>query len=271
MPARVGEIIHEKRLFHFTPFVNLDLRCRSAEPIDLRGRMGKKGVATMVRGRGESRMEMAKEQDKGPTFQDLMQRIRAGDQRAAWELLDQYGAYLLHVIRQNLPARLRPKFDSTDFFQNVWASFFRQPQVFQRFDGPKDLLNYLRGMARNKLTMESRRRFGTAKYDVNRESSLDDVKSSSDGEGVRALQEPMDDRRPTPSYVAMVREQWDHWMARQSPQNQRVVDLRFRGASFDEIATELKINEKTARRVIESLVQELDPPPNEKPQLPLDG
>jgi len=211
---------------------------------------------------------MPPDDQEQPSFHHLMERIRAGDQQAAWELLDQYGAYLLHVIRQNLPSRLRSKFDSTDFVQNVWASFFRQPHIFQRLDAPKDLLNYLRGMARNKLTMESRRRFGTAKYDVNRESSLDDITSTQGAEGTPRHAEPADERHPPPSYVAMVREKWDQWMAKQSPQSQRVVDLRFRGASFDEIALQLKINERTARRVIESLVHELDPPTDENPQAP---
>lgn len=207
-------------------------------------------------------MEMARERERGPSFQELMERIRAGDQQAAWSLLDQYGTYLLHVIRQNLPVRLRSKFDSTDFFQNVWASFFRQPDVLHKFDGPKDLINYLRGMARNKLTMEARRRFGTAKYNVNRESSLEDLGGGARSDGGEARRpEPMDGRQPTPSYVAMVREQWDQWMSKQSTQNQRVVDLRFRGASFNEIASELNINERTARRVIESLLHELEPTP----------
>lgn len=196
-----------------------------------------------------------------------MQRVHDGDQQAAWELLDRYGTYLLYVVRQNLPSRLRSMFDSADFAQNVWASFFRQPDIFQQLAAPKDLLNYLRGIARNKLTMESRRRFGTAKYDLNRESSLDDVASAADGETSPKHAEPADGRYPPPSQVAMVREKWDQWVAKQSPQGQRIIDLRFRGASFNEIAAELKINEKTARRVIENLIRELDPPSDEGPQV----
>lgn len=204
----------------------------------------------------------------GSRFRDLMARIKEGDQQAAWQLLDEYGTYLLHVIRRHLPAQLRSKYDSTDFFQNVWASFFRKPDVFQRFDGPKDLLNYLRGMARNKLTMESRRRFGTAKYDVTREASLDDPRPETSRTETMPSLEPADSRQPAPSYVAMVREQWNQWMAKQSPQNQQIVDLRFRGASFDEIASQLKINERTARRIIDSLIHELSPAPEEQDSPP---
>lgn len=206
-------------------------------------------------------MEAPRDEQKSSRFRELMARIKEGDQHAAWQLLDEYGAYLLHIIRQHLPSQLRSKYDSTDFYQNVWASFFRQPQVFQRLGAPKDLLNYLRGMARNKLTMESRRRFATAKYNVNLESSWEGVQESAADDNEKVRLEPEDRRNPAPSYVAMVREQWNQWLAKQSPQNQQVVDLRFRGASFEEIATQLKINEKTARRVIESLIHELSPAP----------
>lgn len=208
-------------------------------------------------------MEATGDNRQSSRFRELMVRIQQGDQQAAWQLLDEYGTYLLHVIRRHLPAQLRSKYDSTDFFQNVWASFFRKPQLLQRFDGPKDLLNYLRGMARNKLTMESRRRFGTAKYDVNREASLENFGSASDRAGDMGAPDPADHRQPAPSHVAMVREQWNQWLAKQSPQNQQIVDLRFRGASFDEIATQLKINERTARRIIDSLIHELSPAPDE--------
>lgn len=199
-------------------------------------------------------MSAAGDQEQGPSFHELMERIRTGDQAAAWELLDTYGSYLMHVIRQNLPTRLRSKFDSTDFYQNVWASFFGQPEVFQRLDGPKDLLNYLRGMARKKLLMENRRRFQTQKYDMNKESSLDDAPPvDAHSEGAPAKKEPPDKRQSTPSQVAMVREEWDQWMSKQTLVHQKVVALRFKGLSFEQIAQELRISERTARRVIDQL------------------
>lgn len=206
--------------------------------------------------------------DREGNFHELMNRVREGDSNAAWELLDRYGRYVLHVIRQNLQPQLRSKFDSTDFYQNVWASFFAHPGMLQRFSTSKEFLGYLAGMAKNKLKMENRKRFNTKKHNVNKESSLESVAPSHDESPSKTHAEPMDAGVPTPSYVAMVREEWDQWMAQQSKQSQKVVELRFRGASFDEIADELHINEKTARRVIDSLIGRLGPPEDveEKPK-----
>ena len=193
------------------------------------------------------------------SFHALMQRVRDGDQEAAWTLLDTYGRFVLHVVRQNLPPRLRSKFDSMDFYQNVWASFFREPDALRKFDEPKDLVNYLRAMAKNKLGMESRRRFQTVKYDVNREGQLEPL-APTDGSSPSGREEGdlVDERQPTPSQIASVRERWNQWFAKQSTNHQEVVRLRFGGKSFEEIAQSLNINERTARRVVDALVSELE-------------
>lgn len=188
------------------------------------------------------------------TFHALMQRVRDGDQEAAWTLLDTYGRFVLHVVRQHLSPQLRSKFDSMDFVQNVWASFFREPEAIRDFSHPKDLVNYLRAMARNKLGMEARRRFQTAKYDVGREASL----TSESEKSPASEPDQLDTRQPTPSQIAMVREQWQRWLARQTPCHQEVVRMRFSGASYDEIAQSLQINERTARRVVERLMLTID-------------
>lgn len=189
------------------------------------------------------------------TFHVLMQRVREGDQEAAWTLLETYGRFVLHVVRQHLSPQLRSKFDSMDFVQNVWASFFREPEAIRDFSHPKDLVNYLRAMARNKLGMEARRRLQTAKYDIGREASLVSGESEKSPE---VESDRQDTRQPTPSQIAMAREQWQRWLARQTPCHREVVRMRFSGASYEEIAQSLNINERTARRVVERLMLTID-------------
>ena len=57
---------------------------------------------------------------------DFLKRIQAGDEGAARELLQRFEAEVRLVVRRQLPRLLRSRFDSLDFLQSVWGSFFRR-------------------------------------------------------------------------------------------------------------------------------------------------
>src|SRR5689334_20521971 len=103
---------------------------------------------------------MSTEQQK---FDELLARLRLGEEGAFWELLDRYGSYIRRVVRQSLNPRLRGKFDSVDFMQAVWASFFRQREEIDAFATPDNLIGFLVAVARNKVAMEHRKFFATAR------------------------------------------------------------------------------------------------------------
>ena len=87
-------------------------------------------------------------------FQDLMRRVREGSEDAAWEVVRRYGGYIRRAVRRVLNPKLRYKFDSLDFVQWVWLSFFRMHDKAERFERPQFLVTFLAGMARNKVQME---------------------------------------------------------------------------------------------------------------------
>src|SRR5438067_13159333 len=90
-------------------------------------------------------------------FEQLLAAIREGSEDAARRLLDRYGRHILTVIRQKLDIHLRSVFDSLDFLQDVWASFFAD-EVKHSFRDPTALIKFLVNMARNKVTTEVRKR-----------------------------------------------------------------------------------------------------------------
>ena len=102
-------------------------------------------------------------------FATLMEQARAGSQSALRDLVSKYGAHVLRVVRQKLNKALRPKFDSQDFVQAVWASFFAVLPDRYSFDRPEDLVALLTEMARNKVVDAVRQRLLTQKYNVSRE------------------------------------------------------------------------------------------------------
>ena len=76
-------------------------------------------------------------------FDRLMQGIREGSDEAMREFVGIYGKLILQAVRRWLCDNLRSKFDSADFVQNVWVTFFRKPLDQYAFDRSEALIAYL--------------------------------------------------------------------------------------------------------------------------------
>jgi RNA polymerase sigma-70 factor (ECF subfamily) len=94
-----------------------------------------------------------------PTFEDLIRRVRSGDQDAAAALVKQYEPAIRRAVRFRLAdARLGSLLDSMDISQSVLGSFFIRAASGQYdLEAPGQLLRLLTAMARNKLTSEARK------------------------------------------------------------------------------------------------------------------
>ena len=130
----------------------------------------------------------------------LIERIKQGSEDAAWELVEQYGDEIRRAVRRVLHPRLRSKFDSLDFVQMVWNSFFKARDRVTCFTRPEELVAFLIAVARNKVGMEVRRRLGSEKDNVTREETLN--------VHAEELHRPADSNSD-PFEVAVAREQWN--------------------------------------------------------------
>ena len=94
-----------------------------------------------------------------PSFRELIDRIRAGDQDAATEIVRRYEPTIRRAVRFRLvDSRLGAAFDSMDICQSVLASFFVRASAGEyELDTPEQLLKLLGRMARNKLASQVRR------------------------------------------------------------------------------------------------------------------
>src|SRR5262245_55789534 len=92
------------------------------------------------------------------SFQELMSRVRAGDQSAAGELVTRYEPAIRRAVRFRLvDAQLSRLFDSMDICQSVMASFFLRVASGQfDIEQPEQLVKLLSAMARNKLAGQAR-------------------------------------------------------------------------------------------------------------------
>jgi len=173
------------------------------------------------------------------TFGTLIGLAQAGDEQAAQRLHDEYAHHILRAVRKRLHPTMRPQFDSLDFAQDVWASFFVTAGPEYLVQTPQQLVALLTAMARNKVAEKSRDRLMRYKRNVNRERGL--------GEGVaeKALVD-----RTTPSQIAMGEEAWHKLLALQPPVYRRVLMLLRDGKTPAAIASEMKISSRTVQRVL---------------------
>ena len=182
-------------------------------------------------------------------FTSLIQQVQAGSEEAASRLFDQYGRYVYRIVRRKLARELRQKFDSQDFSQAVWISFFADLPRIGTFETPRQLIAFLSQMAANKVTDEFRRRVVLQKANVRREVPL------SDGSTVVAARTRT--RVHTPSKLAMAKEQFEALGADQPQAYRRIVELRAEGATSPEMAGQVGMSPGHVRRIITKLMRRI--------------
>ena len=162
------------------------------------------------------------------TFAEFIRRVRAGDERAARELLERYGPAMRRVVRVRLrEPRLYSRFDCDDICQSVMASFFVRAAAGQfDLERPDELLRLLVVMTRRKLSNQARRHRAECR-DYRRIEPCDPAYL----EGRSAT--------PTPSRLVAGRELLDEYRRRLSDEERMLADLRAEGCEWAEIAGRL--------------------------------
>src|ERR1700733_1730331 len=128
---------------------------------------------------------------------DFLKRIQAGGGGAAREMLQRFEAEVRLVVRRQLPRLLRSRFDSLDFLQSVWGSFFRRMRPSPtEFEDSRHLVAFLARAAKNKV-IDEYRRSASRKHDMHREEPL-----WVDGHRPKDLADPID----SPSEIAQAHE-----------------------------------------------------------------
>jgi RNA polymerase sigma factor (sigma-70 family) len=176
-----------------------------------------------------------------PDFAALMERARTGSPEAAREVFDKYSPHIARVVRRWLHQRLRPVYDSDDFLQAVWASFFAVRPEDYLFDSPDSLIAFLSQVAYNKVVEVFRTRVQTAKRDMAREVPLDDL----------SREQPV--RQPTPSQEAIANERWQQMVDGLQPQARRALEMLRQGHTYQEVAGVVGLHPKALQRLLHKL------------------
>lgn len=160
-------------------------------------------------------------------FAAFIERIRAGDEQAARDLVRHYEAAIRLEVRLRLrDSRLRRLFDSMDICQSVLASFFgRVTEGQYDLADPAQLLKLLVVIARNKVACQARQQ-RCQRRDVRRVGHLDPAYQEAIVPG------------PSPSEFVARQELLRVVRQRLTDEERQLADARAQGRDWAEIAAE---------------------------------
>jgi RNA polymerase sigma-70 factor (ECF subfamily) len=176
------------------------------------------------------------------SLDDLLDKLTHADPNAAEEIYRAYEPYLRMVVRRQLTAPMRARFDSADVVQSVWADLvqgFRENQW--HFRDADHLRAFLVRVTRNRFIDRLRR-----------QSAANDREVKSLAEGAEAVAEPHGLR---PSQYVAADELWTQIVADCPPEHREILELKRSGHSLDEIARKTGLHKSSVRRILYKLAR----------------
>jgi RNA polymerase sigma factor (sigma-70 family) len=170
----------------------------------------------------------------------LLEKLNSGDAGAAEEIFLAFEPYLRTVVRRQISARLRAKFDSIDVVQSVWADVldgFREADW--RFTDAAHLRAFLIRVTRNRFIDRLRQHRSSLEHDL--------PLAAADAEDLPPSREPQ------PSEVAQADDLWEQMLALCPPAHHELLRLKQRGLPLSEIAARSGLHESSVRRILYDL------------------
>lgn len=178
-------------------------------------------------------------------FRELLREAELGNEAAISRLVERYGPAIRRVVRKHLSAHMRRQFDSDDFMQTVWKSFFTRERDHQVFETPQQLSAFLVRMTRNKVVDRHRRLEQTLRRDIRREVTATDFNATASYDGVSAS--------PTPSRIIAAKEEVERLLANEPAYCSQAARMKSEGRSYEEIAQVLNMHKDSVRRLLKRL------------------
>ena len=185
-------------------------------------------------------------------FKNLLLRLQAGDNEAGAAIYGQFASRLIALARQKLDPRVREKLDPEDVVQSVFLSFFHRHAGGEFEIHNVESLWGLLSLITIRKCGHKIEHFYAACRDVARESKPRTL----DGEASRFWEAISDG--PTPSQALLLAETLEGVMQPLDERQRKILTMSLQGYEHAEIATQLQCSERTVRRVLERVREQLE-------------
>ena len=167
----------------------------------------------------------------------LLAKLNQGDADAAGQMFQTFEPYLRMVIRRQISGKLRPKFDSSDIVQSVWADVvdgLRQSRW--TFESMNQLRAFLVKMTRNRFVDRLRQHRRALEHEWNMPPHDIELLAATGS------------ARVSENFYAD--ELWHQMLDVCPPAHYQVLHLKRQGASLDEIAIQTGMHKGSVRRIL---------------------
>ena len=185
------------------------------------------------------------------SFNDVMARLRAGDEAAAREIFQRFVRRLVRLTRCQLDVVMRHKVDPEDVVQSAYKSFFHRYGEGKLEVGDWDNLWSL-------LTLITVRKC-LDRVDYHRAASRDARREAAAQPGV-AGSEPWWEaiaREPTPEEAAVLAETVEQLLRGLTAEERPVLEMSLQGHTTQEICERLGLADRSVRRLRERVRKQL--------------
>jgi RNA polymerase sigma-70 factor (ECF subfamily) len=188
------------------------------------------------------------------SFDDLMARLRRGDDAAAAEVFRRFAHRLIGLARSRLGGQVRQKLDPEDVMQSVFRSFFRRHAEGGLTLESWDRLWSLLAVITLRKCGHRADYYHAACRDVSREVAMTppspEDSSTSDFEAIA--------REPTPGEVTMLAETVEVLMRDLDTRDRRIVEMALQGETVPDISAAVGYSERTVERVLKRVREKLE-------------
>lgn len=172
----------------------------------------------------------------------VLARIRRGDEAATGELFQAFEPFLRGLVRRRMPTGVRARFDSADIVQSAWATLldgFRESRW--QFNDTAHLRAFLTRVVLCRLYDRAR----GAQAQTGREEALGELSRELPGS------------EPRPSEHARAGAAWQTLLAACPPEHRTVLDLRRLGYTCEEISERTGLHAGSVRRILRHLARQV--------------
>jgi RNA polymerase sigma-70 factor (ECF subfamily) len=187
-----------------------------------------------------------------PAFEEVMARLRRGDEEAASQVFQRFAGRLIALARSRLDQRLRQKVDPEDVLQSAWRSFFlRHAEGQFELQSWDSLWSMLVVITLRKCGHQVEY-FRAACRDLRREESP--AVTDDSAPAWEALS-----GEPTPAQALLLAEAVEQVVGALSDERERqMVELSLQGYTPAEVSARMGRSERTVQRVLSRVRQRLE-------------
>lgn len=190
--------------------------------------------------------------EESANVEELLNRLRAGDQDAGTEIVNRFMRRLIGLARSKLDARIQRKVDPEDVVQSVFRSYFvRQMEGefhVRDWDNLWSLLALITARKCTNVRVRYARQGRNIRLEMDAAGGDDDS-----GAGWQALA-----REPTPAQAAVLTELIERVVSALPERDRQIVALSLEGNDAAAIAARIGRAERTVRRTLDHFRNRLE-------------